>query len=179
MWKECISFVKSVAASYKRLAQADENIKKLQARADKTDNDKNDAKITLLKVLNEFDKVRMQMENGKQNTAAARRASERDYENLVLRLENAMLKSADQRALPPGSNPQNTPEPETRIAALERGSKRLKSASERWKMQNKCLDFGLSASFSPQPFTISLPPSCWKNGFSPGSFSSKCESKSR
>lgn len=101
MWKQIIAFLKAGAATYKRIAQADENIKKLQGRVDGHDDELEDARDTLIKVLHEFDKDR--------SVAIERqRATERDYENLVLRLENALLKNAEQRALPPGSAaPQN------------------------------------------------------------------------
>ena len=49
-----------------------------------------------------------------------RQIGARDRENLLLRLENVLLKSADPRALPPAPATQNTPQDvEARITILE------------------------------------------------------------
>ena len=118
MWKQVIAFIKSSAATYRRLAQADENIKKLQTRADSHDDGLEDAEETLIKVLHEFEKVRMQMESDKQ-------IAERDREILLLRLD-AALKN-DTRALPPGFSNQNTPELQAQIDALKAEFAELKA----------------------------------------------------
>ena len=68
----------------------------------------------------------MKMESDKQIAG-------RDYENLVMRQENSLLKGAEQRALPPGSTLQNVPEMEARIAALEKEVYELKRQIEELK----------------------------------------------
>jgi hypothetical protein len=64
-----------------------------------------DAKETLLKVLHEFDRDRQ--------------LAARDREILLLRLENALLKSGGQSALLPGATAQNKSDLEARVAVLE------------------------------------------------------------
>ncbi len=105
MLKQIVDFTKSIATVYRRLTHTEEQIKKLQIRSDKHDDDLNDAKETLLKVLHEFDRDRQ--------------LAERDRENLLLRLENVLLRSGDQRALPPGASTPNLSDLEARIAVLE------------------------------------------------------------
>lgn len=118
MLNEIVAFIKSAASSYQRLTQAEEVIKKLQARADKHDDELRDSKSVLVEVLHEFDKDRTVAEGERKVALAERRTAERDYENLVLRLELAMKN--DVRALPPGSPAPTTAGLEARIAALER-----------------------------------------------------------
>lgn len=131
MWKDLFSFIKAATASYKRLTQADENIKKLQAHADKHDEEVDDVKKALVQSLFEFEKFRMQIEGSKEIAAeqrrtieAQRQSTERDYENLVLRLELALKSNV--LALPPGFNASNSTETEARFAALERQIEELR-----------------------------------------------------
>ena len=44
MWKQIYNFTKSVTATYQRLTQAEENIKKTLARSEKHDTEINDGK---------------------------------------------------------------------------------------------------------------------------------------
>ena len=94
MLKPIIDFVKSAAASYQRFAQVEDNVKKLEERANKHDEGANQIREFLRQALHEIDKDRAV-------GIEQRRVVERDYENLVLRLELAMKN--DTRALPPGS----------------------------------------------------------------------------
>ena len=120
MWKTILNFLQSAASSYQRLTQAEGAIKTLQETSDDHDNEFQDSKQTLFKVLHEFDKVIRQIESDKQVAIeqrraieAERRAAERDYENLALRLELTMKNET--RALPPGS----PGPPQDEIAALQ------------------------------------------------------------
>ena len=65
---------------------------------------------------------------------ADRRVAAEQRENLLLRLQLA-LKDNEQRVLPPGSAPQNAPETEARIAALEKEVQELKKEIEELKRQ--------------------------------------------
>ena len=121
MWKETIAFIKSAVSSYKRLTHAEQDVKNIQDRVGRHDDEMDDVKKSLIRTLFEFEKVRMQMESDKQ-------LAEHKYENLVLRLENAMLKNT-LPALPPGNAtpPSEIAELRARIESLEKENESIKT----------------------------------------------------
>ncbi len=125
MWKETLAFIKSAVSSYKRLSDAEEDVTTLQDHVGRQDDDIDGVKKALTQTLFEFEKVIMRLENDRQIAG-------RDYENLVLRLQLAM-KDNDQRALPPGSIPQNAPDLQAQIDALKQEVEELKTQFAEWK----------------------------------------------
>ena len=63
------------------------------------------------------------------------KTAESNYDNLILRLQLA-LKDNEQRVLPPGSAPQNAPETEARLAALEAKVEEILKQMEELKKQS-------------------------------------------
>ena len=63
------------------------------------------------------------------------KTAESNYDNLILRLQLA-LKDNEQRVLPPGFAPQNAPETEARLAALEAKVEEILKQMEELKKQS-------------------------------------------
>ena len=126
MWKDILNAIQSAASSYRRLGQAEENIKGLEETAGEQEAFLNQNRDLLRSVLHEMDKDRAVAVEQRRTIEAERRAAERDYENLALRLEITMRDNT-QRALPPGFSNQNTPEVQAQIDALKEEFAELKA----------------------------------------------------
>ena len=81
-----------------------------------------------------FESMNLSMQQVISDADADRRVAAEQRENLLLRLQMA-LKDNEQRALPSGSAPQNAPETEAQIAALEKDVQELKQQVEALKKQ--------------------------------------------
>ena len=101
------------------------------------DNKKNKDEIKALQtkfevVISDVRQIASDADADRRVAAEQRKTAESNYENLVLRLQLA-LKDMEQRALPPGSTSQNTPELEARVIAIENTLEELKRQIEELK----------------------------------------------
>ena len=118
MLKQILDYINSLMSSSWRLARAEEDIKAIKARADKQEDGQHLIKETLIKALSEIEKDRA--------------VAGRDQQLLIIQIKD-LLKDNEQRALPPGSIPQNAPDLQAQIDALKQEVEELKSQFAEWK----------------------------------------------